>query len=95
MKTTVIFSNETRMKVSILTTLLNSDMKNVVSAGIDLLYEYIKVYKLPPELAESLDTIVAASKKLDLDIEGVVEEAKKNITAGELKDLGTKVLANK
>ena len=73
LKTTVILDPETKLMVSVLSGLFSVDMKTLIHSAIKVLYEYVKAYELPPEVAESLDNLIKYGEKVEKPLNEVVE----------------------
>jgi len=73
LKTTVVLDPETKLMVSVLSGLFNADMKTLIHSAIRVLYEYVKAYELPPEVADSLDNLVKYGEKVNKPLDDVVK----------------------
>ena len=83
LKTTVILDPETKLMVSVLSGLFSVDMKTLIHSAIKVLYEYVKAYELPPEVAESLDSLIKYGERCEKPLNEVVEGIVSVIQEGE------------
>lgn len=83
LKTTVILDPDTKLMVSVLSGLFGADMKSLLQASIKVLYEYVKAYELPPDVAQSLDALVMYGGKIEKSLDDVVESLTDKISSGE------------
>ena len=73
LKTTVVLSPEAKLLVNVLSGLFNTDMKTLIHSAIRVLYEYVKAYERPPEVAEPLDSLIKYGNKVEKPIDEVVD----------------------